>query len=310
MNRIKERSGNKKFGISMEGSNGFNSFIFGDTIDELIDGLEILKDGKFINTFVEKYPHLTEEQFVRLDIIMPQTNDAEEICKYACNRKVLSNVMDFEDALIRMDDPWKLLKFAECVKGADIQKLEDAIAESKEYKAIIRFAIEIEGADIEKLEDVIIQSQHPYVIEEFAEQVNGANLLKIKNAYFELKSINQIIDFLIKHQKEQGIIEHEDIEKAEELVIESKEPGYICKFALNVDGVNVKKLQEAIIKTERAEGIYHFAIMTLPGADIDELRKAIYKTKSQFGGYYKDAFKETFGPAPIGYYFSFLKTKK
>lgn len=80
----------KKLCIGIRGETGqLEKYVFGDTIDELINGLEVLKDGKLINRFIENFPNLAEEQLMRLDVIMAQTEDAEQIYNYAIKRKTI-----------------------------------------------------------------------------------------------------------------------------------------------------------------------------------------------------------------------------
>lgn len=71
----------KKLGVSFKRDySNLELHVYGDTIDELIDGLSRLKDGAFINYFVFKFEkRLTEEQLLRLDDIMLTTDNAEEI---------------------------------------------------------------------------------------------------------------------------------------------------------------------------------------------------------------------------------------
>ena len=72
----------KKLGVSFKCDSDIEKYIYGNTIDELIDGLALIKDAKFINQFVNEFKSLTEEQLLRLDQIMLTTDDAKKIMKY------------------------------------------------------------------------------------------------------------------------------------------------------------------------------------------------------------------------------------
>ena len=253
MNKNEEKTTEKKLGISFGKNEGIRKYVFGDTIDELIDGLEILKDGEFINYFVWKFPNLSEEQLKRLDIIMAQTNDGKEILSYLCKRKKVNNVEKFEDILIK----------------------------TKKLSLLVNFAEEVEGANIRRLENIILASKDAQSIYDFAREVEGANLLKLKNALLETKKAFYIALFFERFQKKERIINGEDIKKAEEIVVQSLNVFAIINFAKGVDGANIEKLEDAIIKTENGEKIIEFA-EKVETADINKIWKAIKEMKNSW----------------------------
>lgn len=285
MKKCDEMRKDKKLGVGFEESKGFTKYVFGDTIDELIEGLEQLKDGRFINDFVFRFPNLSEEQLERIDVVMPQTDDAKEISEYACERGKVSNTADFEDALIRLKVLYCIRDFARYVEGANIQKLEDAIVESKETYEIVNFSREVKGADLLRLKKVIFET------------------CTTENAF------NMAI-FCREHQEKPGVIEQEDVQKTEKIIIESKDTLAILVFASDVKGVNIQKLQDAIIKTENAEAILSFA-HRVEGANINKLRDAINKTGDDKR---ISEFEEEFGQGEKlnaeKSFFSFFKPKK
>lgn len=251
MNKNEEKTTEKKLGISFGKTEGFRKYVFGDTIDELIDGLEVLKDGRFINYFLCKFPDLSEEQLNRLDIIMSQTNDGNEILNYLCKRKKVNNVEKFEDILIK----------------------------TRKLSLLVYFAKEVKGADIRRLENIILESKDAPNIYNFAKEVEGANLLKLKNALLETKKAFYIALFFEKFQKKERIINGEDIKKGEDIVVQSLDAFAIINFAIGVNGANIEKLEDAIIKTEDGEKIIEFA-ERIETANTNKLGKAIKKMKN------------------------------
>lgn len=251
MNKNEEKRTEKKLGISFGRTEGLRKCVFGDTIDELIDGLEILKDGEFINYFVWKFPDLSEEQLRRLDVIMAQTKDGKEILNYLCKRKKVNNIEDFEDTLIK----------------------------TRKLSLLVDFAREVKGANIRRLEHIILESKNVANIYEFAKEVEGANLLKLKNALLETKEAFYITLFLKNFQTKERIINSEDVKRAEDIITQSLNALAIINFAIGVKGANIEKLEDAIIKTENGEKIIEFA-EEVETANTNKLETAIKKMKN------------------------------
>lgn len=267
----------KKLSVSFHYSNGIKKCVNGDTIDELIDGLELLNDGRFINDFVSKQ-QLTQEQLERLDKIILNCKDAKQICKYAINRQEVSNLSEFEDTLISLDAPYQICELAK-LKGASIEKLQNAVIESKNTSAIVRFYKEIESADAEK----------------------------IKKALFEQKAASDIFFFFWKKIEREKITNMSEIFEAENIIIESENAQTmrfwlesirystkmedaliecnrvweLYELAKEMKNGNISKLEDAVIASENAEVIYIFA-RDVKDSNKKKLRKAIMKTKDKY----------------------------
>ena len=93
--------------------------IYGGSIDELIDKIELLTDmtleyGKLINEFIKKF-NLSSEQYLRLDKLILNTNNSKQILKYLVNRtehrssSPISNLDEFEDKLIKIANSESML---------------------------------------------------------------------------------------------------------------------------------------------------------------------------------------------------------
>ena len=266
MNRVDEVRKDKKLGISFEASNDLKKYVFGDNVDELIDGLALLNDGRFVNEFVWKFPDLTETQLVRLDTIMLRTSNAKEIVEYAIRRaEKLSNRMYIEKRLVELRKIFDICKYAENCQVNNIDAFVDVICEEKISYAINRIA-----------------------------KVDGANLFKLKKAIFQIDNIYELIKFCSYCQnKADNIIIQEDVQKVEQLVIDKGDAIDARVCAEDLKGVNIVKLQYIVENSGNAEQILYFA-RYVSGADIAGLRKAMLKTKD-VGRIAR--FKEEFGLA-------------
>lgn len=292
-----EKSEGKKLSIGFE-TKEEKVYVHGNTIDELMEGLSILKNGKIINKFVYRFSKLlTKEQFERLDVLMLEEDDTKEIFEYAMRRDGLSNVEEFERRLIKSEEFYDLISFYEKYEGKFFEKVEENIPNYEDARLIYTFSL-LEKANLTKLKE---------------------GILKTNDGHF-------VTQFFIEHQEKQGIISREDIEKAEEIVIEestkkvlwytknnilrfakeikganiekledaiikTRSADNILKFATDVDGANIEKLENAIIEIGDARYIFEFAT-EIKGANIEKLRKAVVKTKDE---HYIHGFKVEFG---------------
>lgn len=250
-----EGANGRRLGFSIKDSvNSREKYIFGDTLDELINGLEVYKDGNFINQFVTEFSNaLTEEHLQRLDKLILETKNAREIVDYAKRRRTLSNVEDFEDTLI-------------CLKNFD------CMVEAAAYSPIIK------NLNIEKLESAVIEGGNPEHICAFS-HVNNCNFSKVKKALLETKSLRDIASFCLFFEKRTDLLTQEDIQYIQDLVISSKDLYYIKIIAVHVNGANIEALQDEIISSGDPDYIYMFA-RDVKGSDIEKLGKAMLKTNS------------------------------
>lgn len=252
---VLEIANGRRLGFSIKDSvNSREKYIFGNTLDELIDGLEVYKDGNFINQFVTEFSNaLTEEHLQRLDKLILETKSAREIVDYAKRRRTLSNVKDFEDTLINLKD-------------------FDCIIEAATYSSIIQ------NINIEKLENAVIERGNPEHIYAFS-YVNNCNFSRVKKALLETKSLNDIASFCLNFGNRTDLLTQEDIQYIQDLVISSKNLHYIKFIAAHVDRANIEALQDEIISSGDPDYIYMFA-RDVKGADIEKLGKAMLKTNS------------------------------
>lgn len=220
----------KKLGVSFQRDySNLELHVYGDTIDELIDGLSRLKDGAFIDYFVFKFEkRLTEEQLLRLDEIMLTTDNAEQIVIYAERRKDRINTQKYQDRLIELKDMWRLVKFTSFAIGADIEKTEDAVKTYGNGRTANMLLEEVDGVNSEKMKKFIFEKGSPYEVFSFAHS---------------LKLIDPEINM-------------NDIFKAKKIVLGSKDDSAIEMWARFIG--DVEEAREAINKIGDEEAIKSF----------------------------------------------------
>ncbi len=236
---------NEKLGVSFKSdSSDVQKYIYGNTVDELIDGLALIKDGKFINQFVDEFKGLTPEQLLKLDEIMLTTYDAKEIIKYAKRRKETINTQKYQDKLVELKDIERLIKFTSFAIRPDIVKTEKAVIDYGKPNDGIYLLEEIEGVCKEKIKSFILSCEDAY------------------SAY-------QLIRILIDKQEQ---ILDIDILEAKRIVKQSKRMSVICAWARDIG--NVTEMEDVTIEYGTARDMYDFAKL-VKGADIEKIRTAI-----------------------------------
>lgn len=238
----------KKLGVSFKSDySKLELHVYGDTIDELIDGLALIKDGKFINQFVDEFKSVTEEQLLRLDELMVTTDDAREIVKYAEKRKDKINTQKYQDKLIELKNIPILIWFT-------------------------RFAIH---PDIEKTEDAVINYGKEDCVMDLLECVEGVNEKRIKEFIFNRKKAYYAYYFIKVLQSKKIILNMNDILEAKKIVIESKDMFIIRCWAEHIG--DVTEMEDLTIKYGTACDMYRFAD-NVKNIDIEKFREAINKT--------------------------------
>ena len=242
----------KKLGVSFQSNySNLELHVYGDTIDELIDGLSRLKDGAFIDYFVFKFEkRLTEEQLSRLDEIMITTYNAEQIVMYAERRKDKINTQKYQDRLIELKDMWRLVKFTSFAIGADIEKTEDAV---------------IAYGDARRANDLL-------------EEVDSVNIKKMKKFIFEKAEPYEVYSYIRYLKRKKIAININDIFEAKKIVIQSQDMQTIRFWA---DGIgDVEEMQDITIQYGDAWDMYGFA-KEVENADIEKIRISINKTNEK-----------------------------
>lgn len=190
----------KKLGVSFKFGSGVKKYVYGDTVDELIDGLALIKDGRFINNFVWKFEGcLTEEQLLKLDDIMLTTDDAEQIVIYAERRKEKINTQKYQDRLIELKDMCRLVDFTAFAIGVDIEKTENAFIDSEDAKWAVSLLRKVKGVNRAKIKKFIFEKGTPSEVFSFAHDTKLWHSETNMNDIFEAKKIvlNSKDDFAI-----------------------------------------------------------------------------------------------------------------
>lgn len=207
-----------KLGISFK-VNSIKQYVFGDTVDELIDNLIKLKSYEFITSFISDFPNLKDAQLKKLDNAMLDCKDIKDLSNYAITRRVLSNTKKVEDAFVSLcrkpEDCRYIAMFAKYVTGANIVKLQNCILNCHvDSSSMVYFLRDFPAADPYKFKQAIMDSKNIISIIELYRICPG----------FTVTEINEL----------------------QEMVISSNSACAIYKFARYVDDSNIDKLRNAI----------------------------------------------------------------
>lgn len=279
----------KRLRVSFKFSDNMEMCIVGDTIDELITGLERLNKAGLMNEFANRFD-LSEEQYGRLDNMILATHNIQEIDRYLRNRRYnVNNVDSVEKALLEIGNVYLISNFSQRKRGKHFKEMEEAIFTSGEYAVIVEFS-KIKGADLKRAKDILFTPEAlDYCITFYRDHCNVPDLF-LKN------DLRLLEDWAIK-AGDMGCIcklvkvakNKVDIDKLQEAIIRNGSVYYILEFAkLICDNRNVSKLQEEIINNGDASQILEFA-RSVKGADIKALYKAIKKKGDK---YYIRRFRE------------------
>ncbi len=258
MEMDKKLSNSKKFGISFKVEKNLEKYIFGDTVDELIDDLALLKDAGFINYFIRIFENLTEEQLARLDDIMLTTDNSGQIVFYARKRKNKINTQKYQNRLIELRNMYQLVNFAV-------------------------FALQ---PDIEKIEDAVIAYGNAQNAVELLEKVKDVNVEKMKNFILEKQELEQVCDLVRMLIHRNHIINQNDLLRAKQIVINSRDMWTIRYWASSIG--NVSEMEDVTVQYGDGWQIYHFAEQ-VKNANIEKIRKAM-KQRNDIPKEIKDEF--------------------
>lgn len=290
----------KRITIGFQSKNGIHKWIHGDTVDELIDAFESLKDGEFIAKFVEEFSNLTEEELKRLDKIVLTTDDAKQISKYALMRREIKDLAAFEDKLIELKNPTVIREFTGYVKGVNAFKMTEGMVQSKDAYQTLRFYKETKDADSKKIKQAIFELQDSgYIYKFFVTKMN-------KGEEITQDDISEAEKIIIDSKEDDddkmrtiiswaADIKGANISLLEDVIVESKIPTKIRLFAEKVTGADIKRLENEIIESNDAANMYYFAT-GVKDADVDRLIKAIKETNDKN---YIDKCKWAFGKMKV-----------
>lgn len=278
-NNVYERK-DKRIGISFEASKDLRTYVYGDTIDELIDGIEMLANGYLTYEFFCKFPNLTKQQLKRLDKIMLDDldNHPSVVFKYVCKRKEKLNYFEeFKDKFIKKDDKPFIYDLAKIFQD----------------------------------EDLIEAFLTPPFLEnrlcEFVREFGDIYLQRIKNIIFDSKIKYQVNNICIILQ-DHNLLTPEDILIAEDILKETKNASYIRSFAEHIKGAHILELEEAFINSVGyLSSVEIFAFAHIAGADVEKLRTVMYKKGDLWD---IKEFENEFGKKPKKSFNFFGKSKE
>ena len=279
----------KKFSFSVRVSDDTRKYVHGDTLEELVNAVIELGDEKFVRKFIEEFPQLSSQQLNELEQVVLASNNIDEIYKYIINTKELINIEKFEDIIIQAANNKRIIKFASIIIGANIEKLEDAVIASKDKQAILDFYRLVKGSNYEKIKRVLLNSENNAgaIYEFFIININQGHIMEDD----EIKEIDEAIsasnNARICLEWAQTNIDGINISKLEDIVIKGNNENYIYAFASSVNGANIEKLEDAFITFINYGNIYRvreFA-KNVKAINIEKLEDVIIKFGSAYDIY-------------------------
>lgn len=155
--------------------------------------------------------------------------------------------------IIESEDPRYILKYAKEIKRANIQKLQSAILSCGTVLQIAKFGCFIRGADKDLIERIIAKSDSAKSAYLYIKFIKTCNFNKMKPIILRSKKPRYLFALA------KVITNKKDIEKIQDLVIESASNTYVRLFAVHIKGANIRKLEDRIIATHSVEEMKKFA---------------------------------------------------
>lgn len=142
-----------------------------------------------------------------------------------------------------------------------MDQLINHVIETKHADYLIYIAKYVKNAPIDRLTDIVISSNNARDIFSFAVNVKNAPIDKLADALIQMKQtrlISKLILILDKNNQENSNV----IDKLLTFICDESRPDFpnhILYVALSITNTYIKKLADAIIKTNDGEQIYKFA---------------------------------------------------
>jgi len=147
--------------------------------------------------------------------------------------------------------------FAQNIPNSDIKSLQKIVIDSKNIKYICNFACFVRGADLKPLETLILKSitkpKNVKYAHKYLKHVSGANVKKFKDFIMVSKKPRYLFE-LAKH-----LTNKKEIEKIEDLIIETGSFTYMRLFAEKIKLANIEKIEQVILDTDNVNEIKKFA---------------------------------------------------
>lgn len=213
------------------------------------------------------------------------------------------------DEIIKCGDYQYACKMGKFVQSANIEKLTDFIIKSCSPKWIYNFARDVESADKERLSQAMAKTQNSEYIYRFAKNIRGANRKVLCSAMAKLDESSYILSFartipgadigelfesvlrigdpeyVLEFIKISNKFSQEQINKATDIMLASKNIENITLFAQNAQGVDVEKVVKYVLSTKKAYDIHYFTIMygfeNCSKKQLDKLKEALERTGEQ-----------------------------
>jgi hypothetical protein len=203
----------------------------------------------WLNTFDVGTKYSTEQlQEMQQDIIA--TNNCAAACFFAMEFGHQVHLM--QKVILDNSNAKYAVLFACHVPNCDIQAMQKIVMQSQKVKYVCHFACFVAGAKRKPLEKLILGSKQAHYAHLYMKH-GKCHVSKVKDLIFKSKKPRYLFE-LAKH-----LTDPTDIEKVEDLIIQSGSVLYMRLLAERVPGINIDKLEQAVLATNDTKAIKQFA---------------------------------------------------
>ena len=206
--------------------------------------------------------------------------DERDACRFGKYVKG-ANLEKLTDFIVKSENPVWIYRFADAVEGANKEKLSIAMAKTGDAQYIYRFAKNIKGANRKVLCSAMAQLDDASYILSFARTIPGADVGKLFESVLRIGDPEYVLEFIKISNK----FSQEQINKATDIMLASKNIENITLFAQNAQGVDVEKVVKYVLSTKKAYDIHYFTIMygfeNCSKKQLDKLKEALERTGEQ-----------------------------
>lgn len=188
----------KEFAVHIRINSENYKSIYGESIDELIECLQELKDEDFVRAFLKSYKGLSQKQKSTVEKLILEMNCCQLFFDYLSIYNKFVNIAKFEEK-IKQYPAEDILRFAIKTKNRRVANLEDVfLSKTVDARQLVEFAEKVEGATITKFEDKLDElNPMPRIYADFAIRVKGADIDKMQEKIIISKDLDTIVRFAI-----------------------------------------------------------------------------------------------------------------
>ncbi len=270
-------------------------------LDEYAYRLVRLGDPEYIYKFARDNP---TDAFVVMQNAIVELEDIKYIALFSQIEG--ANADWIENEVVMMNDPSKIYMYAKIAKQFNVEKLRNALLRIGDAKYLTMFEQLLKEQNQKVDKQQTFESLNDNMLKPMGGIIKGGKRIEFEENFSSWLDVtkdqlNPIIPegrrFIMGLTEEefnrhlfgvQRLAENEykkngrseKFVKYEDEILSSRDSKEILNFLYAVDGCDVIKFQDALIKLGDANGIYNLIFMGKMGADLDKLRQALVDLKA------------------------------